>query len=42
LNRLFLHAWRLVITLPDGEQKIFEAPLDERLNNVVANLRSNS
>ncbi|MEQ3697035.1 MAG: 23S rRNA pseudouridine(955/2504/2580) synthase RluC [Pseudomonadales bacterium] len=42
LNRLFLHAWRLVITLPDGEQKTFEAPLDERLNGVVANLRTTS
>lgn len=39
LDRLFLHAAKLTITLPGGETKTFEAPLPEELENLLNDLR---
>lgn len=39
LNRHFLHASLLTITLPDGEPRTFEAPLPQELETVLAELR---
>ncbi len=39
LRRHFLHAWRLGLTLPDGHQRTFEAPLPHDLRNVLSSLR---
>jgi 23S rRNA pseudouridine1911/1915/1917 synthase len=38
LDRLFLHAAKLTITLPSGETKTFEAPLPEDLETLLTKL----
>ncbi|MFH1315522.1 MAG: RluA family pseudouridine synthase [Candidatus Uhrbacteria bacterium] len=38
LDRLFLHAAKLTITLPNGETKTFEATLPEELENLLKEL----
>jgi 23S rRNA pseudouridine1911/1915/1917 synthase len=38
IGRLFLHARELTITLPDGEETIFEAPLPEVLEQVLKDI----
>ncbi|MDD2730629.1 MAG: RluA family pseudouridine synthase [Candidatus Portnoybacteria bacterium] len=35
LSRQFLHAEKLAITLPDGQKRVFEAPLPADLKNVL-------
>lgn len=40
LNRLFLHAYRLQLRLPDGDPLDVEAPLAQELEQVLANLRA--
>jgi 23S rRNA pseudouridine1911/1915/1917 synthase len=39
LNRLFLHAKALTITLPSGERKTFEAPLPPELQEILKHLK---
>ncbi len=39
LKRLFLHAWRLVVPLPNGECLTLEAPLSGQLRDVIDRLR---
>jgi 23S rRNA pseudouridine1911/1915/1917 synthase len=39
LDRLFLHAKALTVTLPDGEQKTFEAPLPHDLQIALLSLK---
>lgn len=39
LNRLFLHARALTVTLPSGERRTFEASLPEELETALANLK---
>ncbi|MCC6148479.1 MAG: RluA family pseudouridine synthase [Anaerolineaceae bacterium] len=39
INRQFLHAGRLTIRIPGGEERTFEAPLPEELESVLAFLR---
>lgn len=39
LNRLFLHARELSITVPDGERKTFTAPLPVELADALQNLK---
>lgn len=41
LERQFLHATRLTLTLPSGETKTFESPLPPDLANALAFLRAN-
>ena len=38
IGRLFLHARELTITLPDGQEKIFEAPLPVELERVLEDI----
>jgi len=40
LDRIFLHARRLGITLPGGERKIFETPLPSELQTLLRKLHS--
>ena len=35
-ERLFLHAGRLEITLPDGARKVFEAPVPEEVQKCIS------
>lgn len=35
MERLYLHAWQLEITLPGGERRIFEAPVPPEFNGAV-------
>lgn len=39
LQRLFLHARALTVTLPSGERKTFEAPLPPELTEILNNLK---
>ena len=41
INRLFLHAKELTITLPNGEEKTFTAPLPDMLVDFLANTKKN-
>ncbi len=34
--RLFLHAWRLSVEYPEGERRVWEAPLSPELSDVLA------
>lgn len=40
LQRHFLHAQRLTIPTPDGQTRTFEAPLPQKLENVLQSLRT--
>jgi 23S rRNA pseudouridine1911/1915/1917 synthase len=38
LNRPFLHAWKLTLTLPSGEERTFVAPLPPDLRHILQEL----
>jgi 23S rRNA pseudouridine1911/1915/1917 synthase len=40
LNRLFLHAKELSLTLPSGEKQTFSCPLPQELQDFLANLKT--
>lgn len=35
MERLYLHAWRLELTLPGGDRRVFEAPVPPEFNEAV-------